>query len=620
MDAVYERVYEFEGFILDMTRRTLCAAERGVELRPKSFDVLCCLVEHAGRLVTKDALFQAVWPGVSVTDESIARCVSDIRRALGDRGQQIVKTIPGRGYLLAAAVTRAPASSQNVLPPSTEWVGEESRLPEPCDRSDGPAPSPAAGDRAEARVESAPAKGDRASSHGEGARATTFASFALQAFDRRRLGSSLLAASALLGLFWLALHNAPTLVDANARNGILQASQITSGGIPIAVLPFTATSGSAASLAERMNADLTNYLSRIHALRVVSSQGVAQHSPGRQPDVRASGASTGTRYVLVGAVYAEGDQLRVNIAVIDARSGQHLWSHHFSQDSSKWPLAQEDIVRRTVFAVHFELMRRVGAEALNPGKEPSVGDLVARGRAGILDTEDSPLFNGAKASFSEALRRDPESTGAMIGLAAYYLLAERDQHVNEAEDLLRRALARNTQNDAVHYWFGLLHRIEGNLSAALESYDRALEINPSHAPAYAGKGRALINLHRYEEALQLIRYAQRLNADTSIVTVWQLWAGWAELELGHLDAARAAFNEAIAARPHGPYVHASLAALHALTGEWQEAHRHVAELRKLTPGLTDQQRLVEFSLARHGHQPQERLLAGLTLALEADGP
>jgi tetratricopeptide (TPR) repeat protein len=208
----------------------------------------------------------------------------------------------------------------------------------------------------------------------------------------------------------------------------------------------------------------------------------------------------------------------------------------------------------------------------------------------------------------------------MIGLAAYYLLAERDQHVNEAEDLLRRALARNTQNDAVHYWLGLLYRVQGNLPAALESYDRALEINPSHAPAYAGKGRALINLHRYEEALQQIRYAQRLNADTSIVTVWELWAGWAELELGHLDEARTAFNEAIAARPHGPYVHASLAALHALSGEWPDARRHVAELRKLTAGLTDQQRLAEFSLGARGHRPQARLLAGLKLALDADGP
>jgi TolB-like protein/Tfp pilus assembly protein PilF len=410
------------------------------------------------------------------------------------------------------------------------------------------------------------------------------------------------------------------LVDNDARNGpTLQASPITSDGIPIAILPFTTTSDGAADLAELISADLTNYLSRINALRVVSSPGAIEHSPGRQPDIGTMSASTGARYVLTGAIFVEGDRLRVNIDVIGARSGQHVWSHHFSEDRSKWPSAQEDVVRRTVFAVHFELMRRAGVEALDPGKEPSVGDLVARGRAGLLDTEDSPLFDGAKVAFREALRREPESTAAMIGLAAYYLLAERDQHVNEAEDLLRRALARNTQNDAVHYWLGLLYRVQGNLPAALESYDRALEINPSHAPAYAGKGRVFIFLHRYEEALQLIRYAQRLNADTSIVTVWELWAGWVELELGHLDEARLAFNEALAARPHGPYVHASLAALHALSGEWPDAYRHVLELRKLTPSLNDQQRLVEFSLGGRGHRPQDRLLAGLRLALEADG-
>jgi formylglycine-generating enzyme required for sulfatase activity/DNA-binding winged helix-turn-helix (wHTH) protein len=129
MDAVYDRVYRFEGFTLDMTRRTLDTAERKVELRPKSFDVLCCLVEHAGQLVTKDRLFETVWPGATVSDESVTRCVSDIRAALSDREQRIIKTIPGRGYLLAALVSRLPKSSGPVLSRAGTNVGRGSDPP-----------------------------------------------------------------------------------------------------------------------------------------------------------------------------------------------------------------------------------------------------------------------------------------------------------------------------------------------------------------------------------------------------------------------------------------------------------------------------------------------------------
>ena len=104
VEVPHDRVFQFEGFSLDVTRRVLRNGDREVDLRPKSFDVLCCLVQHGGQLVTKDELLRSVWPGVTVSDKSLARCVSDIRLSLDDRDQRIVKTVPGRGYLLAASV------------------------------------------------------------------------------------------------------------------------------------------------------------------------------------------------------------------------------------------------------------------------------------------------------------------------------------------------------------------------------------------------------------------------------------------------------------------------------------------------------------------------------------
>lgn len=109
-DETGDRVYAFEGFTLNATSRSLKADHCDLELRPRSFDVLCCLVEHAGELVPKDDILRKVWSGIHVTDKSLARCVSDIRRSLDDREQRIVKTVPGRGYLLAVPVSRVPAA------------------------------------------------------------------------------------------------------------------------------------------------------------------------------------------------------------------------------------------------------------------------------------------------------------------------------------------------------------------------------------------------------------------------------------------------------------------------------------------------------------------------------
>jgi adenylate cyclase len=102
-----EKAFCFAGYTLDLRRGSLRAADRDIELRPKSFAVLRYLVENAGRLVPKDELIKAVWPNVTVADEALTRCVSDVRLALGDSDQCIIKTLPRRGYLLAAPVAVA---------------------------------------------------------------------------------------------------------------------------------------------------------------------------------------------------------------------------------------------------------------------------------------------------------------------------------------------------------------------------------------------------------------------------------------------------------------------------------------------------------------------------------
>ena len=81
-----------------------------VTLTPQLFDLLVYLVDRPGYLVTKDALLDGLWPNANVTENALARAVSELRRALDDhaRTPTYIKTVARRGYRFIAPVTRAP--------------------------------------------------------------------------------------------------------------------------------------------------------------------------------------------------------------------------------------------------------------------------------------------------------------------------------------------------------------------------------------------------------------------------------------------------------------------------------------------------------------------------------
>ena len=108
-------VYHFGEFTLDVARGAVSKAGEEIRLRPKVYEALKYLVENPGRLIGKDELIQALWPDSFVTDDSLVQCTVELRRALADRGQELLKTVPRRGYLFTARVTQSPGTS---LPPS----------------------------------------------------------------------------------------------------------------------------------------------------------------------------------------------------------------------------------------------------------------------------------------------------------------------------------------------------------------------------------------------------------------------------------------------------------------------------------------------------------------------
>jgi DNA-binding winged helix-turn-helix (wHTH) protein len=99
------RQYSFGDFTLDVEHRVLQRGGEEIALRRKSFDVLACLVDRHGELVTKAVLMGAVWPDTAVTDNSLTQCMVEIRRALDDDAQQLIRTVARRGYVFEAPVT-----------------------------------------------------------------------------------------------------------------------------------------------------------------------------------------------------------------------------------------------------------------------------------------------------------------------------------------------------------------------------------------------------------------------------------------------------------------------------------------------------------------------------------
>jgi DNA-binding winged helix-turn-helix (wHTH) protein len=95
----------FDRYVLDLDRGCLLRDGNEIALRPKTFAVLRYLSENAGRLVSKDELFAAVWPKLAITDDALVQSVGELRRALGDDGPRLIKTIPRRGYRFESDVS-----------------------------------------------------------------------------------------------------------------------------------------------------------------------------------------------------------------------------------------------------------------------------------------------------------------------------------------------------------------------------------------------------------------------------------------------------------------------------------------------------------------------------------
>ncbi|WP_310461582.1 winged helix-turn-helix domain-containing protein [Sphaerotilus sp.] len=294
--------YRFGVFDVDCSRACLHRAGTEIALRPKSFALLHYLVTHPERLVTKDELLAAVWPGVVVTEDSLTRCISEIRAALGDGDQQMIRTITRRGYLFALSVQASDPKASTAPPP------------------DGEHHNPVA-------VATAGRKG-----------------LPVQGLVRSVAALLLALVLVLSAIFW---------VD---RGRSLAAPRLS-----LVVLPFAhlGPDPTREYLADAITNDLTTALAHIRGALVIAP-GSAFTLKGAEADPRQVGTQFGVRYALQGSVLDSGEQLRISARLVDTQTSTVLWSDQFDTPRTGLLHTQDRIVTRLAGALNAELVQADG--------------------------------------------------------------------------------------------------------------------------------------------------------------------------------------------------------------------------------------------------------------------
>jgi DNA-binding SARP family transcriptional activator/TolB-like protein len=398
--------------------------------------------------------------------------------------------------------------------------------------------------------------------------------------------------------------------------------------IPVGVLPFETLdkSGGSDAVAELLSDDLVNVLSRVPNLKVVSRLRSPQ-KPGRPKDVATIGRELGVQYLLDGTVRVEEDRLHLNVELIETNTGLQVWSNQFERSSAASSATRQEAVRGLGRMLEVQAMNlRKERTKTRPSQPRTTEEIVAAGWAAVFGSSAANnTLLGAEALFREALQRDPKNFSAALGLAAQHIIAvgnlvvpEREPYLGEAAELLDQLLVRDPESSSAYYYRGLLQKIREELQPALASFTRCVTLNPSFAPGYGQIGQALTSLGRADEGLDQIRYAMRLNPQDPTMPSWDIFAGQAELELGHDKEALEWLLRAVALSPNSRMANGTLAAAYTLAGDTASAMLYTTKFKALTEGLSNERRLQMFGAFLPSPSPH-RTADGLRTALGDSG-
>ena len=323
----------------------------------------------------------------------------------------------------------------------------------------------------------------------------------------------------------------------------------------IAVLPLANISpdSSDAYFADGLTEELISVLSQIKSLRVISHTSVNQYKGTTKP-VAQIGSELGADTVLEGSVRKAGDQLRIAVQLIDARTDEHRWSQTYDRKFENVFAIQAQVAEQTASALKVELLRseraalRERPTAKLPAYEAYLRGLSAsRGFDYRVESDRQ-----AVEYFESAIREDPRFAAAYAALANHLIMVEgttrsADEVFPKARRLATAALDFDPDSAEGHTALGnLAMQADLDWTRAEAEFDQAISLNPSSSEAHCGLAILFITLQRYDEAKKHLLAAIQVDPLRRTPREWMLGLAEAqgdwESTLRHAQYLAATFN------------------------------------------------------------------------------
>jgi TolB-like protein/class 3 adenylate cyclase/Flp pilus assembly protein TadD len=363
--------------------------------------------------------------------------------------------------------------------------------------------------------------------------------------------------------------------------------------LSIVVLPFANIGGDPEQeyFVDGITENLTTDLSRISGSFVIA-RNTAFTYKGKPIDVKQIGRDLNVRYVLEGSVQRGGNRMRVNVQLVDAESGAHLWAERFDKPLTNLFDMQDEVVARLANALNAQLTA-VEARRAEQSPRPDSIDLLFEGMAWLNKGAAPENLARARGFFERALALDPANIDALVWIAAADVVSgaalfstDRAARLASAEGAVVKALSLAPDHAMAHYCLGLVQNFTNRASPAIAEFERAVALDRNNALAHGGMGFAKLALGRGEETEAHIEQALRLSPRDPIAYVWAAFAGMSKLYLGRDEEAAAWLRRSIEFNRNYSTAHLFLAASLAQRGKFDEARAVAAAGMTLDPTFT----------------------------------
>jgi TolB-like protein len=397
--------------------------------------------------------------------------------------------------------------------------------------------------------------------------------------------------------------------------------------LSIVVLPFANIGGDTEQeyFVDGVTESLTTDLSRISGAFVIA-RNTAFTFKGKAVDVKKLGRELNVRYVLEGSVQRGGNRLRVNVQLVDAETGKHLWAERFDKPIADLFEMQDEIVSRLANALDTEL---VVAEAQRAEHllSPDAVDFYFLGRACLNRAQTPQSLMETRGFFERALALDAKNVEALVGMAivdtiiGYAVMSgDRNVHLSAAETALAKALAMSPNHALAHATLGAVLIVTDRVLQGITECQRALELDHNLATAHALIGHAKHQLGRSAETEAHVNEAVRLSPRDAFLHFWMYWIGFSKFALDDYVAAASCFQRSIEVNRNNSHGHLGLASTLVQLGRLDEAKAALQQTLALDPYLTlSRLRSNTANPSSASLRGRDRFLEGLRIAGMPEG-